>query len=162
VLIDPQSGAVQTDLAGLATGGGIGVLATVAGVEPGDVNLIAPTGVVDAGDAGIRSSGNLTIAATQVLNAGNIAVSGTSSGTPTTVVSTPNVAGLSAASSTAGAASAAGAATAAANASSAQPQTRLTQALPSIYTVEVLGYGGSEAPPDEDEETRRRRMRETR
>ena len=60
VLIDPQSGAVQTDLAGLATGGGIGVLATVAGVAPGNVDLIAPVGVVDAGDAGIRSSGNLT------------------------------------------------------------------------------------------------------
>ena len=35
VLIDPQSGDVKTDLAGLATGGGIGVLATVAGVAPG-------------------------------------------------------------------------------------------------------------------------------
>ena len=30
VLIDPQSGDVETDLAGLATGGGIGVLATLA------------------------------------------------------------------------------------------------------------------------------------
>ena len=42
VVIDPQSAAVETDLAGLATGGGIGVLATVEGVEPGDVDLIAP------------------------------------------------------------------------------------------------------------------------
>ncbi len=31
VILDPQSADVQTDLAGLATGGGIGVLATVAG-----------------------------------------------------------------------------------------------------------------------------------
>ncbi len=59
VLIDPQSADVKTDLAGLSTGGGIGVLATVAGVPPGDVDLIAPTGVVDAGDAGIRVSGKL-------------------------------------------------------------------------------------------------------
>ncbi len=44
VLVDPQSGDVQTDLAGLATGGGIGVLETVAGVPPGDVDLIAATG----------------------------------------------------------------------------------------------------------------------
>jgi filamentous hemagglutinin len=56
VLINPQSGDVEIDLAGLATGGGIGVLATVAGVPPGDVDLIAPTGTIDAGDAGIRSS----------------------------------------------------------------------------------------------------------
>ena len=34
VLVDPQSGDVETDLAGLATGGGIGVLASVAGVPP--------------------------------------------------------------------------------------------------------------------------------
>ncbi len=51
------------------------MLSTVKGVEPGDVDLIAPEGVVDAGDAGIRSSGNLNIAATQVLNADNISVS---------------------------------------------------------------------------------------
>jgi filamentous hemagglutinin len=58
VVFDTQSADVNTDLAGLATGGGIGVLATTAGVKPGDVDLIAPTGVVDAGDAGIRA-GNL-------------------------------------------------------------------------------------------------------
>jgi hypothetical protein len=34
VIIDPQSGDVKTDLAGLATGGGIGVLATVAAFLP--------------------------------------------------------------------------------------------------------------------------------
>ena len=82
VLIDATSANVQTDLGGLATGGGIGVLAAVVGVPPGDVDLIAPSGVVDAGDAGIRSTGNLTIAATAVLNAGNIQVAGTSSGVP--------------------------------------------------------------------------------
>ena len=91
VLIDPQSGDVKTDLAGLATGGGIGVLDTVAGVPPGDVDLIAPAGTVDAGDAGIRVSGNLNISAVQVLNAGNIAVSGVSAGVPT--VAAPNLAG---------------------------------------------------------------------
>jgi hypothetical protein len=32
-------------------------------------DLIAPSGFVDAGDAGIRSSGNLNIAALQILNA---------------------------------------------------------------------------------------------
>ncbi len=164
VLIDPQSADVSTDLAGLATGGGIGVLATVKGVPPGNVDLIAPAGVIDAGDAGIRSAGNLTLAATQVLNASNIAVSGTSTGAPSApTVSTPNVGGLTAASTTAGAP------TSAANTSTTQGQRPIEPAAPpeeplSIVTVEVLGYGGAEdpgapstAPPDEDEEERRRR-----
>ena len=74
VLIDPQSADVQTDLAGLATGGGIGVLETVVGVPPADVDLIAPVGTVNAGDMRIRVSGNINIAALIVLNAGNIQV----------------------------------------------------------------------------------------
>ena len=82
VLVDPQSGEVKTDLAGLATGGGIGVLTTVAGVPPGDVDLIAPAGTIDAGDAGIRVSGNINLAALQVLNVGNIQVQGASAGVP--------------------------------------------------------------------------------
>ena len=92
VVIDPQTADVKTDLAGLATGGGIGVLASVAGVMPGDVDLIAPSGVVDAGDAGIRVSGNLNIAATAVLNASNIAAGGTVAGAPAApVVAAPSL-----------------------------------------------------------------------
>ncbi len=139
VLIDPQSANVQTDLAGLATGGGIGVLATVAGVPAGNVDLIAPAGVVDAGDAGIRSSGNLNISAVQVLNAGNISVSGSSVGTPAPVAA-PNIGGLVAATSAANGAANAGTDT-------INKQTQIftapqTNELPSIITIEVLGYGG--------------------
>ena len=92
MVIDPQTADVKTDLAGLATGGGIGVLASIAGVMPGDVDLIAPSGVVDAGDAGIRVSGNLNIAATAVLNASNIAAGGTVAGAPVApVVAAPSL-----------------------------------------------------------------------
>lgn len=150
VLIDPQSADVATDLAGLATGGGIGVLAAVKGVPPGSVDLIAPKGVVDAGDAGIRATGNLNIAATQVLNASNISAGGTTSGAPAASVSVPNMGAVSSA-------AAAGAATSAvaSNAQqSAQGQPAPTQQkLPSIITIEVLGYGGGEG---EDEEERQR------
>lgn len=144
VVIDPQSGSVQTDLAGLATGGGIGVLATVAGIEPGDVDLIAPNGTVDAGDAGIRVSGNLTIAAVQVLNAENIQVAGTSTGTPAAPsVAAPNLAGLSAASNAAGAANSTADQT---TKQSARNDGAKGEELPSIVSVEVVGYGGGGVP----------------
>jgi hypothetical protein len=139
VVVDPTSGAVLLDLAGLATGGGIGVLETVIGAPPGDVDLIAPTGIVDAGDAGIRASGNLNIAALKVLNASNISVGGKSSGVPSGP--SVNVGALAAASSAAGSSEAA--------AQSGGPNQQSvadagTQNMPSIITVDVLGYGGDD------------------
>jgi len=141
VLVDPQSADVDTDLAGLATGGGIGVLASVVGVAPGSVDLIAPTGVIDAGDAGIRATGNLNLAAVQVLNASNIASGGASSGVPVVAVAAPNLAGLSAASSAAGAGSAAANEQAG---NQAQQQSQQDTSA-SIITVSVIGYGGGDA-----------------
>lgn len=64
------------------SGSGIGQLLSGPGETAGLVNLIAPKGDVNAGDAGIRVAGNLNIAAVQVIGAGNITVSGTSSGVP--------------------------------------------------------------------------------
>ena len=152
VLIDPQSASVATDLAGLATGGGIGVLATVAGVRPGNVDLIAPIGAVDAGDAGIRATGNLNIAASVVLNAANISVGGTSGGTPSAPsVAAPSIGGLA----SAAAAGAATTSSSAAQAAAAQQQeSSEPKTTPSIITVEVLGYGGGTG--NDDEERRRK------
>jgi len=139
VLINPQSADVQNDLAGLATGSGIGVLATLTDVAPGSVDLIAPVGTVDAGEAGIRASGSINIAALHVLNANNIQAGGTSTGVP--VAAAPNIGGLAAASSS----SAASANSAAQVAASQQSAAEATQAfVPSIITVEVLGYGGDD------------------
>ncbi|MCB1235824.1 MAG: filamentous hemagglutinin family protein [Verrucomicrobiae bacterium] len=160
VLIDPQSATVETDLAGLATGGGIGVLDTVAGVMPGDVDLIAPSGIIDAGDAGIRVTGNINLAATQVVNASNIAAGGTSTGAPATpTVSAPNIGGLSAASAAAGGATSAATA-ATADAARSQNSGPVQDESPSLITVEVLGYGGGAVresrKPEENEERERR------
>jgi filamentous hemagglutinin len=111
------------------------------GSTVGDVDLIAPEGTVNAGDAGIRASGNLNIAAVQVLNAGNISVGGKSAGVPTT--SAPNLGSIAAASSAAGAASNEATEVAQQN----QP-TPTSEDLPSLVTVEVLGYGGSDSDDD--------------
>lgn len=154
VIIDPQSADVKTDLAGLATGGGIGVLNTVAGVEPGDVDLIAVVGSIDAGDAGIRSAGNLTLAAPVVLNASNIATSGTTTGAP--AVAAPAPPPISAAPPPPTPKSdppkeATG---------QTAPATKAQEVMDSLVTVEVIGYGGSGQEEDEDEEERKRRERE--
>ena len=148
VIIDPQSGSVATDLAGLATGGGIGVLASIKGVEPGDVDLIAPTGVIDAGDAGIRVSGNINLAAVLVVNAGNIAAGGSSTGTPSTAVSTPSVSAVTSAAN----ASAATTTSAAEQPQKPAQQENVSEAALSIISVEVIGYGGGSSTDEEEDE----------
>jgi hypothetical protein len=144
VLVDSQSANVKTDLAGLATGGGIGVLATVAGVPAGDVDLIAPAGAIDAGDAGIRASGNLNLAARVVLNSSNIQVGGSSAGAPPPPAP-PNLAPLNAASNASAAATSAAASVAKQEAASTQTQ---ATEVPSVISVEILGYGGDEGDGD--------------
>jgi hypothetical protein len=151
VLIDATSADIQTDLGGLATGGGIGVLAAVEGVEPGAVNLIAPTGTVDAGDAGIRATGDIKIAAAAVVNADNISAGGTSAGVPSSpTVAAPNIGGL-----TSGSSSSAAASSAASQVSQqSKPEEKPIDETPSLITVEVLGYGGGDSSSEkEDEET---------
>nr|MCU0870144.1 filamentous hemagglutinin family protein [Burkholderiales bacterium] len=115
------------------SGSGIGVLLSRDDVIPGDTLLAAPFGIVDAGDAGIRAAGNLTIAAALVQNALNIQVGGIASGVPVAAPPPPppppppgDVAKAVAA--------AADAATAGAAATTAASK-------PSFITVRVLGLG---------------------
>ena len=149
VVFDISSASVQTDLGGLATGGGIGVLAAVEGVAAGSVVLIAPRGFVDAGDAGIQATGNLTIAAPVVLNANNTSAGGTTTGSTPGAVSAPSVASVTSASNASGAAAG----------TSNKPETApppvtpqpLEEAL-SVISVEVIGYGGSSSEEEEDQD----------
>jgi filamentous hemagglutinin family protein len=128
------------DARGEVTGAGIATLQTIPDAPPGDVNLLAPRGTVDAGDAGIRVSGNINIDALAVANAANIQVQGKSTGIP--VLAQVNVGALTNAS-----AAASQAAIAAENVVH-QQQAAARQALPSIFTVTVLGFGNDPAAGD--------------
>lgn len=110
------------------------VLLHAGDVPAGNIGLYAPRGYVDAGDAGIRASGNLNIGALEVLNANNISVQGKSIGVPTVVA--PNTGAITAASNTSGAA------TTVANEVTKQVGTTKLPDIPSVITVEVMGYGG--------------------
>lgn len=77
----PTTAAI-VNFGGLVSGAGIGTLQTLPGSAAADIFLLAPRGDIDAGDAGIRSSGNLSIVANQVLNGDNLTVKGATSGVP--------------------------------------------------------------------------------
>ncbi|MDP2145626.1 MAG: filamentous hemagglutinin family protein, partial [Pseudomonas sp.] len=129
-----------------STGAGIATLNPIPEVPAGDIDLIAPLGTIDAGEAGIRVSGNINIAALRVVNAANIQTQGKSSGVP--VSAAVNTAAMSSASA-AGAAASQAAEDAARNQQAAARQGRA-----SIVTVEVLGFG-TEPVQRREEEARR-------
>ncbi|WP_373453244.1 filamentous haemagglutinin family protein [Burkholderia sp. AU33647] len=119
------------DSRGQVTGAGIATLQSIPGAPKGTVNLIAPRGTVDAGDAGIRA-GNLNVAALRVVNADNIQVTGKATGIP--LVQAVNTGALTAASSAASAASQVAQDIAKNNASGVAPR-RWT------ISVQVEGFG---------------------
>ena len=119
------------------TGAGIATLNPIPEVPPGDIDLIAPLGTIDAGEAGIRVSGNVNLAALQVVNAENIQVQGKATGMP--VIAAVNVGALSNASA------AASQAVTAAQDVLQRERAATRQALPSLFTVKVLGFGNEQA-----------------
>jgi hypothetical protein len=59
------------DVSGAVAGSGIATLSTKLGQAISDVNAIAPRGYVDAGDAGIRSTGDTAANASELRNQDN-------------------------------------------------------------------------------------------
>ncbi|RON99419.1 hemagglutinin [Pseudomonas moraviensis] len=125
-----------------STGAGIATLNPIAEVAPGNIDLIAPLGTIDAGEAGIRVSGNVNIAALTVVNAANISVQGKATGVP--VVSAVNTGAITSASS------AATSATQAAEDVARQQQAAARQNQASVFTVQVLSFGNEQLAPTRD------------
>jgi filamentous hemagglutinin family protein len=77
------SGNVTVEFADAIAGSGIRGILTDDSLPPGDVDLVAPNGEINAGDAGIGSAGNINIAAPIVVGVDNIQVGGAATGVPT-------------------------------------------------------------------------------
>jgi hypothetical protein len=142
VLIYDDEGDITETPPASTSGAGIATLQPLPDVPAGDVNLIAPGGTIDAGEAGIRVSGNLVLAAARVVGTANISVKGATTGAPSVTVASL------------GAVEAAGAAAGAAS-STAQSQGNKndTSDAASVLDVEVISIGGSY-----DEEKKRRKQ----
>jgi hypothetical protein len=146
VLFDPDD--YQTiDARGLVTGAGIGVLKSTSFASTSTAYLLAPRGIIDFGDAGVRSSGDLVVVAPVVANADNARVGGTSVGIPT--VPSADVGSLTAGSNTAAAA---------ARTEGPTGSTGDRGGGASVFIVEVTGYGGgdSQGQPSEEEDKKRK------
>lgn len=124
----------EVDSAGSVSGAGIAAFRPSLDVDPSSVILLAPVGTVDAGDAGVRASGDVFVAAARVANADNFKVGGTSVGVPTTAVVAAPAVPASATAAVAATAAQAGA-----------QQKNDAGDRQSIIRVDVLGYVGGDS-----------------
>jgi hypothetical protein len=150
VVLINANGTISLDFAGsLASGSGIRTIQTEPDIPPGDVDLDAPVGTVNAGDAGIGAAGNINIAAAHVIGVSNINFGGTATGVP------PEVGNLSAAlsgvSSVASSATTSAETAVAAQASAARDIAPLAQNALSWLDVFVTGLGEENCKPDDVE-----------
>jgi hypothetical protein len=133
LLTTDASGNTKIDISGSISGSGIATLKTSDKQPASDVVALAPRGIFDAGDAGVRSTGKVEITAAVVLNANNISAAG---GVTGVVVDTGAAAAPPAASSATAAPDAARAAAA-------------TAAQNLTLSVDVVGYGAEASPAPE-------------
>ncbi len=147
VLIN-SDGSVSIDFSGAAAGSGIRTIQTNPDVPEGNVDLVAPVGTVNAGDAGIGAAGNINIAAASVIGVSNINFGGTATGVPAQISSVgASLSGASAASSSASNASTASAGTP----TDKEAAAPLSQAALSWLDVFVTGLGEENCKPDDVE-----------
>jgi filamentous hemagglutinin family protein len=149
------NGNVFLDYNAAVAGSGIRTIQTSSAVPAGNVDLIAPVGAVNAGDAGIGAAGNINIAALTVTGASNINFGGSATGVPAVVSNisaslsgASNAAGSVANSATTGSEEAGG------NREASAP---LAQAAISWLEVFVTGLGEEDCRPDDMECLRRQK-----
>lgn len=136
------SGVLALDVSQSVSGSGIGILKTNPDIDYSkfSVVLVAPKGEVNAGDAGIQSAGDLSIAAVRVIGSDNIKVSGASAGVP--VADTGAVGGSLGALGTNDNASKLAGDTAKAISDQAKQADAFKQTFkPTFLNIEVLGLG---------------------
>ncbi|HEX8055585.1 MAG TPA: filamentous hemagglutinin family protein [Novosphingobium sp.] len=133
------NGSSEVDSAGSVSGAGIGAFKASPTDPEADIRLIAPVGTVDAGDAGVRASGSIFVAAARVANADSFAAGGTISGVPSLTTAAPIVVPAAAASAVT------------ANAFRAASNLGESTQRASRIFVDVLGYfGGSDSSGSSD------------
>lgn len=148
VLIN-SDGTTTINFSGAAAGSGIRTIQTDPNQPLGNVDLIAPVGSVNAGDAGIGSAGNINIAARQVFGLDNIQFGGTSAGVPAQVSNLG--ASLSGASSAASGASNSSTNSVASNNAEKDATASLAQTALSWLDVFVTGLGEENCKPNDIE-----------
>jgi len=149
------------DVSQSIAGSGIGGLS-----EGSNVALIAPKGEVNAGDAGIRAGGNLTIAADRVVGADNIQVGGISTGVQVADSGglSGSLAGVSVLPDATGEAtkSVAGSVRDDEGKQSQEAKQVLAAFKPTFITVDVLGFGDGTASAGESSDATESNRREDR
>lgn len=147
LLTTDASGNTKIDISGSISGSGIATLRTSDTQEPSNVVAVAPRGIFDAGDAGVRSTGTVVINASVVLNAGNIsAASGVSNAVSV---------------DTGGAASTAPASSASTNNQELGKQALAATSDQLSLSVDVIGFGevSDDEEDGDDEEKKKKRQK---
>jgi hypothetical protein len=120
-------------------GSGIRSILVDPSLPRGNIDLIAPNGEINAGDAGIGAAGNINVAAPRVVGADNIQVGGISTGVP---VASTAISGSLAGAAAAGSTATKAAADAAANSAAAAAVASSGVAGLGTVVVEVIGFDG--------------------
>jgi hypothetical protein len=144
-----KNGNVTLNFGGaLAAGSGIRTIQTNPDVPAGNVDLDAPVGTVNAGDAGIGAAGNINIAAAQVLGVSNINFGGTSAGVPSDV---SNLGATLSGASSAAAGTSSSSTNSAQQVATKEAVAPIAQAQLSWLEVFVTGLGEDNCKPDDIE-----------
>ena len=144
-----EQGNLQIEFPAVVRGSGIRTASSDAAVEAGDVYLFAPSGVVDAGEAGIGAN-NIVIAAQEVIGADNIDIGGVSTGVPVGDTSSL-AAGLSGVSNLSSSTSKIAEDSAGSIGANSAQDSALSNTPMGFLSVELLGFGDASGGSDRNE-----------